>query len=80
MPCPLPLFTRCSTKVIHSSYRVNPHLPFDVHRCTWAYRFTPFSFRTAPPAGYVKTVLPPPETGPRRTVPPMPGTPGYVGA
>ena len=64
--------------MLWTSYKLNQHLPFDVHQCTWSYRFTPFSFRTSPPSGYVKTVLPLPDPSPRKTVPPMPGTPDYV--
>jgi hypothetical protein len=68
-----------STKVVYSSYRINVEVPFDVHQCIWAYRLTPISYRTHPPPHYRKTILPGPETGPRRTIPPMPGTAGHTG-
>ena len=58
--------------VLFQSPRVDRGRPFDVHRVTWAYRITPISFRTRPPAGYSKTQVPPPLAEPRATIPPTP--------
>ncbi len=58
--------------ILFETPRVDRARPFDVHRVTWAYRITPISFRTRPPTGYSRTVIPPPLSEPRATIPPKP--------